>query len=267
VTPAEFNAARAVLGLSDDHLAADTGVTPDIVRAWSSGAARIPPKYAQHLTWLVAAHERQAALATSGLPECEWLRSRQDLPSGASREAMMKDADAVMKHLEVCPVCLARQRYIEERFGPMPGLPRPGWLVVFEWVERIPSSLRPAVVGACVLAALTSIRIIFAIPFLFSEPARLGTAFIAVVAAAAAGAVGGFAFSLTRPWLRTLGRPGDYISGIVAVGAYMGALALVAPLAFGEHIIDGAADVAVFGIVTVAFGLLVGHSWFRRAAE
>ena len=267
MTADQFDAARATLGLSDDHLAADMGVTPDIVRAWSSGAARIPPRYAQHLAWLVAAHERQAALAASGLPECDWLTSHSALSPGASREAMVKDADAVMKHLGSCSVCLARQRYVDQRFGPMPGLPRPAWLVVFEWIERIPPSFRPAVVGASLLAAATSVRVILAIPSLFSNPGRLAAALVAVAAAGAAGAVGGFAYSLTRPSLKALGRPGDYVSGMVAVGAYMGAIVLAAPFAFGRPIIEGTSDLVIFAILTVAFGLFVGHHWLRPAAE
>ena len=107
-------------------------------------------------------------------------------------------------------------------------------------------------------------RIGFALPFVVTRPRLLAGAIVAVLAAAGAGAAGGLAYSATRPILRRLGRPGDYLSGIVCVSSYMGAVALVAPIAFGESPIEDRTDLLVFAVVSVGFGLLVGHSWFKE---
>jgi len=122
-------------------------------------------------------------------------------------------------------------------------------------------------VGALVLGAIVSVRILFALPVLFSSPGVLGGALLAVGAAAGAGAFGGIAFSLTRPVLRKLGRPGDYLTGIVCVFAYMGALAVAAPNAFGEPLIHDSSEWVIFSIVSLFFGLVIGHSWFRQTTE
>lgn len=103
-------------------------------------------------------------------------------------------------------------------------------------------------------------------PLLLSAPTKFGEALVAVVTAAGAGAAGGFAYTLTRPTLQRLGRLGDYLTGIVCVFAYMGALVLVAPVAFGEGIIEDRVGLISFVVVSTFFGLVVGHTWFRRAS-
>lgn len=267
MTAAEFNAARSVLGQTDDQLAAELDVTPEVVRAWAAGGTRIPRRYAEQLRWLAARAEREAALRASGLPDCEWMREQDERPLPSNTDALLQRAQAMTAHAQACPVCTARERYVHERYGPMPALPRSGWLRVFVWFARVPAWARPAAVGALLLGAIVSVRILFALPFLFSAPGKLGAASLAVLAAAGAGAAGGAAYSLTRPTLRKLGRPGDYLTGIVCVFAYMGSLALVAPYAFGERLIDDHADWVIFSIISIVFGLVVGHSWFQKPTE
>jgi hypothetical protein len=127
---------------------------------------------------------------------------------------------------------------------------------------------RPAAIGAIALSGITMVRALFALPLLMSHSEKVGEAPVAVVAPAAAGAAGGAVYSLTRPTLRKLGRPGGYLTGIVCVYAYMGALALAAPYAFGEKVINDRTDLAAFAIISAFFGLLVGHSRFgKRAAD
>ena len=82
------------------------------------------------------------------------------------------------------------------------------------------------------------------------------------IAASGAGAGGGLAFSLTHPTLKRLGNVGNYLTGVVCVGAYMGALLLAAPVAFGEPLAGSRSDAVVVALVYVAFGLVVGRSWF-----
>ena len=267
MTAAELVAARKALGLTDIDLALELSVTPDVVRAWETGSSRIPRRRAEHIQWLVAAAERKAALRASGLPECEWIRAQNERPLPSNADAIHERIQAVKAHALTCPVCKARERYIEKHFGPMPAFPQPGWIRIFGWFERVPAWARPAVVGALVLGAIVSVRILFALPVLFSSPGVLGGALLAVGAAAGAGAFGGIAFSLTRPVLRKLGRPGDYLTGIVCVFAYMGALAVAAPNAFGEPLIHDSSEWVIFSIVSLFFGLVIGHSWFRQTTE
>jgi drug/metabolite transporter (DMT)-like permease len=118
-------------------------------------------------------------------------------------------------------------------------------------------------VGAVLLAVLVLLRVVFSLPRLINAPSELAAAGLALIAAAAAGAIGGFAYSLTRPAFKRLGRPGDYLTGIVCVFAYVGSIALVAPFAFGERIVEDRAGWVLMAIVSVVLGLFIGHSWFR----
>lgn len=258
----ELRSAQQSLGLSDGALAAELAVTPAVVRAWRSGSTKIPKRDAQMLRWRVAGAERQAALAASGLPECAWVAKWDASHEPTDPKARRAHFDSFVKHSDSCPTCIARQRYIDERFGPMPPFPSAGWLRIFDLFARLPSSVRPAVGGAIILGAMSAVRVVFAIPALARQPSKIGEALLAIAAAAGAGAVGGLAYSLTRPTLRRLGRPGNYLTGIVCVFAYMGALALVAPIAFGESIVKDRSELVIFAIVSTFFGLFVGHSWF-----
>ena len=259
----DLRQARTRLGQSEEELATNLGVAPDLIRTWEAGHSAAPRRYTQHIEWLVAGAEREDALRASGLPECQWMQAHVAEPLPDEPDRALKHLEAGNEHAGACQVCAARERFIAERFGPMPPLPQPGWLRVFAWIERVPSWARPAAVGAAILAAIVSLRLIFALPQLFSAPAKFGEALLAVLAAAGAGAVGGFAYSLARPSLRRLGTLGDYLTGIVCVFAYMGALVVVAPVAFGEPVIEDRASLVIFVIVSAFFGLVMGHTWFR----
>lgn len=254
--------ARKALGWTDDEVAAELGVTTAVVRGWAAGSAPIPRRHAQQLVWQAAVAERQAALRESGLPECSWLNAHMGvIPEDAG--ALERHARATEAHLASCEVCQARERYEAEHFGPLPPPPQPAWIGVFQWIAHVPSWARPAVIGATILIGIVLVRTLFLVPALMATPARLGEVVLAIVAAGGAGAAGGLAYSLTRPSLRKLGVVGAYLTGIVCVFAYMGALAVAAPLAFGERIVEERADLVIFAIVSVFFGLVMGHSWFR----
>jgi hypothetical protein len=62
------------------------------------------------------AADRQAALEASGLPECHWLEAWDASCTRPSRG----EFSALVKHVRTCGVCHARDRYIAERFPPMP---------------------------------------------------------------------------------------------------------------------------------------------------
>lgn len=259
---AEFESLRAQIRGSDDDLAAELGVSLTQLKRWNTGAARIPRFEARLLRFMAASAVRGRALEEGGPPECAWLASfhEADLPDDVDATlAALKGAE---DHQAACPQCQARERFVAERFGPMPPYPTKGWMTVFVAFERLPESFRPAAYGAAALAAIVSLRAVFAVPAIIAKPALAIPLLLAVLAAAAAGASGGFAFTLVRPTLKRLGRPGDYLTGIVCAGAYLTSLILVAPIAFGERLVEGPAGWTSVGIAAIFFGLVIGHSWF-----
>jgi hypothetical protein len=263
MTAAEFNEARSILAWTDDQLAAELNVTPRVVQAWTTGRVGIPRRHAMDMWLLAVAEMRNAAPKEGEPPECEWIRNQERQPVPSGTDALIEFTKSIEKHTKVCPVCIARRNFVEERIGPMP--PQSRWMGVFGMIARVPAWARPAVLGALALGAIVLARILLMLPRLLSEPGKVGEALVAVLAAAGAGAAGGAVYSATRPSLRKLGRPGDYLTGIVCVFGYMGALALAAPYAFGEHIVKDGTDWVVFSIFSAFFGLFIGHSWFRRS--
>ncbi len=260
MTSADLAAARRVLGETDDQLAASLNVTPHVVRAWTNGTARIPRAMGQRIRWLVASAERGAALERSGLPECTWLREHRTPPQSDELEPLLAHAKAIDEHRTDCGVCQARDRFVAEHFGPMPPYPFADWTGAFSWIERLPPWARPAAVGAVLLAALVLVHMVLSLPKLFASPGLLGAAGVTLLAAAAAGALGGLWYSLTRPLFRRLGRPGNYLTGIACAVAYMGGIAVLGPFVFGEPLLKDRADWIAFLAITVLFGLVVGHS-------
>lgn len=262
MTAAEFEEARKTLGWTDDEVAAELGVTTAVVRGWASGAVPVPRRHARRLVWQASIAERQAALRESGLPECSWLNAHVEaIP--ADMGGVERHGRATEAHIASCEICQARDRYLAEHFGPLAPPPGMAWIGVFQWMSRVPSWARPAVVGAVILVGIVLVRTVFMLPALLAAPGGVGGVILAIVAAGGAGAAGGLAYSLTRPSLRKLGLPGAYLTGIVCVFAYMGTLAVAAPYAFGASIVEEPSDLAIFGIVSLFFGMVMGHSWFR----
>ena len=182
MTSADFRRARAILGLSDDALAAELGVIPAVVRAWVVGSTTIPTRFAQHLSWLAARAERDAALAVSGLPVCAWLTARPEPRLDAKARELAADAQQMVEHVERCPTCAARDRFVMDRFGPLPEPPAPAWVGLVGWVDGLPAWARPAAVGAGLLGVILALRLVFALPGLSAHPAPLAEA-LRVVAA------------------------------------------------------------------------------------
>lgn len=263
---AEFESLRAGIRRSDEELAAELGVSAARLQQWRSGRERIPKYEARLLRFIAASQDRGRALEESGLPECVWMAEFDavDLPSDS--DAMLAALKRAEVHHGSCSVCLARERFVNDRYGPMPPYPAPGWLSVFALFERLPAGLRPAAIGAAALAAIVSLRLVFAVPAIIRSQVSVVEPLLAILAAAAAGASGGLAFTLVRPTLRKLGRVGDYLTGIVCVGSYLAALILVSPWAFGKQMLDGPAGWYAFGATTLLFGLVVGHTWFESTA-
>lgn len=264
---AEFDAVRARIPESDEELALDLGVPVERLRRWARGDARIPRLHARRLAYFADLADRDRALEKSGLAECTWMAEfdAAEIPEGT--DAILAHLERAKVHATECPTCLARERFVDARFGPVPPFPEHGWMAVFQYVEGLPESVRPAAYGAAALAALSALRGLVAIPAIIAKPSLIVELLFAIAISAVAGAAAGFVYTLVRPPLRALGRPGDYLTGIVCVGAYMLALALTAPSLFGDDLLKDRVGWYSLGATILFFGLVIGHSWFKPDAD
>ena len=270
MTAEDLTRARAVLGLSPGELAAEIGLTEPVVRAWEDGSLRIPQQYAIQIVWRAAVAERQAALASSGLPECTWVSRWMDAAPPPGATAQRQHLDALRRHAAVCPHCTARARFVEQNFPPMPDLPVPSAVRALRAVGtalgRFPVWLRATVVGAAAVGLLTILRLA-GLAVSGDGPSALAALGIIVrwiFIGAYQGAVAGITYSIVRDPLRRIGRLGDYVAGVLCVWAYL--LATVLPLQllpqrpeFAHP--DQAPALALGGAVV---GMLIGHLWFRH---
>jgi len=133
VTPEELLAGRQRLGLSPEALAAELNLTPGVVLAWESGRIRPSRRAERWLSWRGAMLDRDAALAASGLPECGALR---EIVAGMQTGPRTQRGEVVLAHMSTCETCLARKRFLAERFPPLPPPPLPPLLVALVWAHR-----------------------------------------------------------------------------------------------------------------------------------
>lgn len=144
---AEFSAIVARLGWSEDRAAAELGVTPHVVAAWTSGSVKVPARIAAELRWQFAHVERRAILAASGLPECETLASLARAAEGKRGEAYIEAADEARVHSAGCATCQARIKYADQHGPPLPEPIMPGWMRFFQGamglIDRLPPPIRP----------------------------------------------------------------------------------------------------------------------------
>ena len=261
----DVRAARERLGLTPEALAATLHVTEGEVRGWEDGSIRPRRDTCRQLEYLAARAEWDAGMAASGLPACEWLEPRLlRLEHGAGDRAWIALRNEVTGHLAACETCRAREAWAREHLPPAPTPPLAGLyrlaLAADAGIDGLPEWARPAAYGAIALALLTSVRVLFLIPSMLRSPAStLAAALGTVLLAAAAGAAGGLAYSLTRPWPARLGWIGGYLSGIVCVAAYLGAFGVIALFTFGIPERGDLVVMLVIGVFcSVLFGTLLG---------
>ncbi|HET7229560.1 MAG TPA: helix-turn-helix transcriptional regulator [Longimicrobium sp.] len=263
ITKFDVRAARERLELSPEALANELGVKPRKVRAWESGAAPVPERARKFVEWRLALAEWSAGLEACGLPACEWLEAqRQAFGNNPGDARRMQLAHMVKAHMESCDVCAARDRWASENLPPLPAPPPNhalrALLAASGAIDHLPPWARPAAWSALVTGAYTALQVLFMLPTIIREPARLLESAGVVVLAALAGVAGGLAFSITRPVTRPLGTPGNYLGGILSMAAYVGAAIFMFPLAGGGPRIGGAADTVIFAFVSILFGTIVG---------
>ena len=267
MTADELTAACNRLELSESDLAAELGVTVAIVRAWLRGQLPIPREYGETVAFRVAMEERVAVLAGSGIT-CEWMERWDALPVPAGMEQELAHFEGASQHAENCETCVAANAYVTARLGPPPKPPMSatvrGIVAIGDATERVPKWARPALGGAALLFSIVLLRVFLMIPAIIADPgAHLPAALLALAMGPVGGAMGGFAYSVVRGPFRRLGPAGDYLTGVVVVITYMLSLAAVAPIAFGETMIEKPSDLVIFVVLSVIFGLVLGRTWFR----
>jgi hypothetical protein len=147
MTPEEFAAARATLGLGIEDVAADFNVPPHSVEAMESGAIRVPSRIGKDLAFRAALRERQRTLETSGLPECPTAAALERVASGEKGESALALLEKLNAHSASCPECRARSEYVERHGPALPDYPMPEWIQAIGWMDRglnrLPEFLRP----------------------------------------------------------------------------------------------------------------------------
>ena len=170
----ELQHAKEVLEFSDDKLAADLGLPPGVVRAWSTGKDRVPRHIARDLRWRVAVREQQQALEASGLPTCDWITALEAQPVPAKLEARAKQLEALQAHVSACPTCQARDAWVASHCPPLPERPLPLWLKVLgrfaQFVDGLPPWASPAAYGAAFFGVYSLFRVVFVLPRMASHP-------------------------------------------------------------------------------------------------
>lgn len=269
MSPAEVQAARERLGLSQERLAAELTVTEAEVRGWEAGTVRIPGRFAQRLAWQAALKEREDLLLGAGLPECEWVQAWEREPIPEKLEQRTRKLEALSAHAEQCPTCQARARYAEEHLPPLPDAPMPLWIRVVgrfsERVERLPRWLRPAVYGAVLIGLLTLARAALALLVAGPSLGLLGMAAAGLLVGGYLGAVGGLAYHTVREPFRRFGRAGAYLTGVAVAAAYLLAFAIPELFLSDEPMLADPAGWLIGGVLAAVFGLMIGHWWFRDA--
>jgi transcriptional regulator with XRE-family HTH domain len=272
MTPVELVRAREALGLSRAQLAIELELSEETIEHWESGAGNVPRVYARQIAWLAAISERQQALAASGLPTCEWVTRWEAEPEPEKQEARLARFEALEQHGASCATCEARERYVTERFPPMPEPPlSPGLRVlraIALGVARLPAWARPAAVGAMIGVALVALRV--GIQLLIRGPSwPLFRAMGEVAGAVAlAGAAGGLGYQLVREPSRRLGPLGAYVTGIAAALSTLCTFAAITLVMGDEPLVHGPDGWLILLGVGAVIGLVIGHSWFRdKAAE
>jgi transcriptional regulator with XRE-family HTH domain len=133
VTPEELVAARHRLGLTPESLAAELNLTPAVILAWERGRIRPTRRAQRWLVWRGAMLDRDEALAASGLPECAALH---DIVAATRDEGRSRSGTIILAHMAACETCLARRRFLEQRFPPLPPPPLPLPILVMASTQR-----------------------------------------------------------------------------------------------------------------------------------
>jgi hypothetical protein len=271
MTPAEHAHARHVLGLSAEQLAVDLHLSEETITQWEAGKARIPKVYARQIAWRAAVTERQQALVLSGLPECGWVGQWETQPEPKRLEDRLRRLESLQHHSQTCSTCLARQRYVDDRFPPLPEAPLSPALqalhVLGTTLQRLPEWARPVAVGALAGAALVLIRFVFFLVRRGPSIPLFGRLGEALAAAALSGGLGGLAYSAVRRPSRRLGRAGHYLTGVTSLVTAFTAMGAIFSVFSDERLLNGPTAWLLFLGIGALIGLFVGHGWSKEGVK
>ncbi len=201
---AEAVAIRERMGLTRESLAAELGVTPDVIAAWESGRMQMSKRIGRELQWRQAALDREAALMASGLAECTWMNAWENETPPASLKAQSAYLERGIQHSKSCPVCMARDKYLADNFPPMPPRPMPFWIEAFgkvgDRVARLPRWAQPGAWMGMAFGAYTFVQLMFRIPGSGSGWEKWIIAAGSMVMSIALGAAIGLAYGGIREW-------------------------------------------------------------------
>ena len=148
------------------------------------------------------------------------------------------------------------------------------WLRLTGWIDGLPDWLQPAAGGALVLALMAAVRVVFFAPDFLSHPKLVLTAFAAIALSATGGALAGLSYSLVGSRLRNVPVLGPYLTGVFTIGVYGLAMITIIWFAFPDmpasdrEVLDlrNHDSLLIWGGMTLVYGLVVGHFWFRQRA-
>jgi len=194
----EAIAARKTLGLTQEALAAELGLTPSVIDAWEAGTVRIPRRFEDQLRYDAAAKERRDAVVASGLQECEVDRAWENEKLPDNPKAVNEYLERGLKHRASCPICMARDKFVQERFGKMPPMPMSTSMralgAFVDRIEKWPHWAQPAGWGALFFGAYSVLRIVFMLPKLVRNPQYWPVALGGLVLSMSIGGVAGLIY-------------------------------------------------------------------------
>jgi len=171
---AELCRARDTLGYSDQVLAADLGLPPNVVTAWTSGRATVPKHIVRDLRWRVALIEQEKMITESGLAACEWVTAFEAQPTPEKLKEQAKRLEELTAHVKACPTCLAREAWVAEHCPPLPERQLPLWIKavgqLVKFAERLPVWARPAVHVGAAFGAYSLLKLFFMLPQIVAHP-------------------------------------------------------------------------------------------------
>ncbi|HET6229894.1 MAG TPA: hypothetical protein VFE05_07495, partial [Longimicrobiaceae bacterium] len=157
MTGAELRAAREGLALPRAALAEELGVPEQQVWDWESGVARIPSRSAALVAYKAALARREAAMESSGLPACTFVREWNAQPMPPGTEPQLRRLEALARHARSCPTCVARDLHARGHLPPLPRRPAGGPAGVVGWawdrIEALPAWARPPIAGGVIVTA------------------------------------------------------------------------------------------------------------------
>jgi hypothetical protein len=263
---------RTELGLTHDQVGEWLNEHADQIKAWETIPGPLPGGLAKRLDWALASEGRERELEAAGHPVCSEAKRILGTPIAHGVDSQLARYKLAQAHGATCPHCQARLAAIQ-KLPPLPPFPLSPWVSflakVTLHVQRLPAALRPAAWGALMMGALTLIKVVLQ---LLLSPRSISpqlAVFVleAIGLGAYGGAVGGAAYTLVRPRVRHLGRPGDYLTGLACSYAFFLAFGLPVALFTDDRTLHDPLSWGVFFIFATVAGLAIGRSWFKSDAS